>query len=429
MTRKISTVDRALLIGAVACSAVACSSDADPAAAPSGKIEIFSWWTADGEIDALRALLAVQEEKFPNTEVKNLTEDLADQARVRLEERLAEGAPPSTFQANIGADLFKWVLFNGSDDSESKVEPLNAMAEQQGWLDIFPAPVLDALSYEGTLYGVPANIHRLNSLFFSTQIFEEQGLTPPTTLDELLTVSESLQDAGFTPLCIGSEHWWTLSTLVFENIFPAVAGGDYYQRFWTGQESADSAEVAATLDYLARLWPYFNADANNLSWTGGIDHMFDEESACAMTVMGDWTKGYLETKGWTAGTDFGQLPFPGSEGTFVFTADSFPLPKGAQNRVAAESLLETIGSVEGQLAFNRIKGSIPVRTDVEPSEFDQVARQTMRDFAADNLVKAMSGLLPQASFEDLGPSIKDMLTSGDETAVINALSNDYATLR
>lgn len=426
-----NVLTRALAVSALALSAPACggSEPTDETTQPSGKIDIFSWWTSGGEVNALDALIAVHEAKYPATDVENLAEDLADEARERLEQRMADGVPPDLFQANIGADQFKWVLFNGVDDSDSKVESLNEIAVANGWMETFPQPVIDALSYDGKIYGVPVNIHRNNALFYNVHVFAEQDLMPPSTLQELLDVSQSLQDAGYTAICIGSEHWWTLNLLVFENILPAVGGGEFYTSYWTGHENPKSTQIEETLDYVLELWPYMNADANALGWTAGIDHMFDEQAPCAMTVMGDWAKGYLESKGWVAGIDFEQIPFPGSNGIFVFTADTFPLPKGAPNRRGAISFLETIGSIEGQIAFNTLKGSIPVRTDIDPMEFDATAQRTMADFANDHLVKALSGLQPQGSFADLGPQLKEMLTSRDKTAVLNVLANDYGVLQ
>ena len=426
-----NVVTRALAVGALTLAAPACggSEPTEEVKQPSGKVDIFSWWTSGGEVQALDALIAVHEQKYPATDVENLAEDLAEEARGRLEQRMADGVPPDLFQANIGADQFKWVLFNGVDDSDSKVEPLNDIAEANGWMGTFPQAVIDSLSHDGKIYGAPANIHRINSLFYSIPIFETEGLTPPVTMDDLLSVSEALKTAGYTPMCIGSEHWWTLNLLTLENILPAVGGSAFYTSYWTGQEDPRSAQIGQALDYLMQLWPYMNSDANTLDWTSGIDHMFDADAPCAMTVMGDWAKGYLESKQWVAGTHFDQIPFPGSVGTFVFTADTFPLPKGAPNRLGAVSFLETVGSVEGQIAFNLLKGSIPVRTDIDPMEFDATAQRTMADFSSNDLVKALSGLQPVNSFADLGPSLKDMLESGDKTAVLNVLANDYGVLQ
>jgi glucose/mannose transport system substrate-binding protein len=291
-----------------------------------------------------------------------------------------------------------------------------------------PKAVVDTLSYNGTAYSVPINIHRINSLFYNKRILAEEGLSVPETTDELLVTAAALEDAGYTPLCIGSSDPWTLALLVFENVLPALAGPEYYTSYWTGKEDPESRQIDETLAYVSELWPYFNSDANSIDWTAGIDQLFGDEAPCAMTVMGDWAKGYLATKGWVAGEDFDQAPFPGSVGSFVFTSDSFLLPKGAPNREAAVSFLETMTSAEAQIEFNVLKGSIPARTDIDPSEFDQTTQRTMEDFRSDDLVVARSGLVPSDAFGDLNDSLQAFVIDGDADAVKNALANDYASL-
>ncbi|HWQ13115.1 MAG TPA: twin-arginine translocation signal domain-containing protein, partial [Roseiflexaceae bacterium] len=40
-------------------------------AAGGGKLEIFSWWTSGGEVEALNALYAIYKQKYPNVEIIN----------------------------------------------------------------------------------------------------------------------------------------------------------------------------------------------------------------------------------------------------------------------------------------------------------------------------------------------------------------------
>ena len=44
-------------------------------------------------------------------------------------------------------------------------------------------------------------------------------------------------------------------------------------------------------------------------------------------------------------------------------------------------MLTTMLSQEGQVAFNKVKGSSPVRSDIPLDSFDPVARKTYEDFA------------------------------------------------
>ncbi len=175
-------------------AATACSAAPGARTNPSGSVEIFSWWTSGGEADALEAIIALHEERMPDAQVINASAAYADKAREQLQRRMEAGAPPDLFQANIGADLFKWVLLNGKDDADARVEDLTVIAEERGWLEAFAPEVLEAASFDGKLYGLPINVHRINSLFYRKDLFEAHELDPPGTIDELLALCDTIRD-------------------------------------------------------------------------------------------------------------------------------------------------------------------------------------------------------------------------------------------
>jgi glucose/mannose transport system substrate-binding protein len=394
---------------------------------PPASLEIFSWWSSQSEARALEALLEVHEKKHPDLRVINAADALADKARARLADRMRRGLPPDTFQANIGRDLFEWVLFGRSDDDEAKVQPLNDLARDAGWFDVFPPPVLDALSFEGRIYGVPLNIHRLNTLFYNKRVLDDLGLQPPATLVQLHEVLAALVRAGYSePLAIGSRYPWTLTLLLMENLFPAIAGAQFYAEYWRGEKPAEHELMQLTLAELLRLWPYFNADAMDIDWTEGVERVLGAEPPRAvMTVMGDWAKGHLQALGYEAGRDFDSLPFPDSVGSFVFTVDCFALPKGAPHKDEVTDLLLTFGSHRGQLAFSALKGSLPARSDIDPErDLDVLAQRTWQDFGSDQLLTALSGMVDADFASALGDAIKETLLDRDPDPVLFALRNN-----
>ena len=90
---------------------------------------------------------------------------------------------------------------------------------------------------------------------------------------------------------------------------------------------------------------------------------------------------------------------PGTAGTFVFTTDTFGLPRGVRNRAGALELLGMFGSLAGQDTFNPLKGSIPARKDARVDAYDIMAQRNIMDFrqvAADPtmLVPATAMLAP-----------------------------------
>lgn len=107
--------------------------------------------------------------------------------------------------------------------------------------------------------------------------------------------------------------------------------------------------------------------------------------------MGDWAKGYfvndLKLK---VNEDFGYVPTPNTDGKFMVITDTFGLPKGVKNPDDVKKFLAVLGSVEGQDAFNPLKGSIPARIDADPSKYDEYGKQTMQDFKTAELAPSLA---------------------------------------
>lgn len=411
-----------------------------------GTVEIFSWWTSGGEAEALDAVIDVFETENPEVDVVNAVVEYAEAARETLAQRMADHLPPDTFQANIGADLLRWVGAGSAD----LLEPLGPIASEAEWDEAFPEALLAGASKDGELYGVPMNVHRINSLFYDKRLFAEFDLEPPTTLDELFILVEeiktnteiqALHAEGVAPLALGNQWDWTLSQVTFEHVLPAVAGPAYYEDFWAGRADPSDPEMTEVLKTMLRLRcgetptltcdGYFNEDTDTVDWAPAVGMLVDGRAA--MAPMGDWAKGYLEGEGLVADVDFGVVPFPGSVGTFIYTADTFPLPKGAPNRAGAVALLNTFASIEGQVAFNAIKGSIPARSDFSladfPDSFDTMHQATAAAFKEDRLAMAMSGLLATGVLENLSSELKASMQAGTIEIVQNYLINNYAALQ
>jgi glucose/mannose transport system substrate-binding protein len=227
--------------------------------------------------------------------------------------------------------------------------------------------------------------------------------------------------------------------MAFEMLLPAATSATYYEQFWRGKEAGDDPEIIAVLEAVLRLYcggddtsncletSYFNSDVNDITWDQGVLKLVEKRAM--MAAMGDWAKGFLESEGQVAGKDFDIVPFPGSTGTFVFTSDTFALPKGAPNRAGALALLETFASSEGQVAFNHIKGSIPARLDADASAFDEVTRATIRDFAEATKVLALSGLLASDSMPKLALELKASMQHGSIEIIQNYVRANYDSIR
>ncbi len=394
-----------------------------PRATDEGDAEIVSWWARGGEVDALRALVGVYERRHPNASIIAATVSETAAAYEQVRARMTRGVPPDTFQANGGIDLLRWVRRGARRD---RMEPIDFLYSSEGWDRVFPRDVLDLVTYSGRLYAVPTNIHRTNTLFFNPRILRDAGVTAPTTLSELHAVARALRAQGIVPFGVGYKEPWTLTMLAFENVMVAVTGGDYYREFFSGRHRAADSELRATLAHVAQILDYANPNAAELGWDGAVDLL--QAGSAAMTITGDWAKGYLTARGLRVDRDFGQAVSPGGSGAFVFTTDTFGLPKHACQRAGAIEFLKVFGSEEGQNAFNPLKGSIPARIDVDLSRYDALARATASDFRTNRRYPGLSSLVPIAFKRVLDSAMARFARDRDAGAVLATIHTHYDLL-
>jgi len=396
------------------------------AGAPGRPIELFTWWQKTAESDALEELSAAHRRRYPADVLIDATAGASGQGRSTLRRRMESDEPPDTFQANAGNDFMQWVLVNGVDDSASKLLPLDGLtADVAEWRRAMPKALLDLLTHDGKLYGVPSNVHRINTLFYSRAVFRRFGLTEPKTIDDLRRIAHRLQGTGVWSIALGSRDPWTLALLAFECLLVAREGPTFYESYFGGRLHADDARMIADLDAFLEVVAMANEDHAQLSWLQAVDLVASGKAA--MTVMGDWVRGALANRGLKLGDDFGEIAFPQTDGVFVFTSDAFGLPKLAKNREGALRLLETMGSVDGQRAMNAAKDALSARTDVPPG--DSMLEKKLALMKSGPLVLALSGLVPARFADDVAGGLADAARQHDAEPALHALRSRYALLR
>ena len=392
----------------------ACSDDS----ADNGSVEIIHWWNQGGEAQAISALLAEFRSRYPSIGVVDgSVEGGSVEARATIAARMNKSDPPDTFQANGGWNVMEWVLYNLHNADKTKMEPIDDIAAD--WMYLVPPEVLDSVSYtdwdKGThVYAVPLNIHRLNTLFYNKAIFEEFDIHPEdwTNLDDLFAAAALIkkssleQQKPIAPIALGygQEQTWTLALLFFENLMVGHRQGALYEQLFGDPMAFDpfSTEITYLMEDFRTVISYANDDAYQLPWDKAMNRVLKGQAA--MTIMGDWAKGYADADPDPAHRDaVGFMPMPGTAGTFVFTTDTFGLPTQINprpNQIAdTKKLLEVFGSRDGQKIFNEKKGSISARRDVEIPE-DDSRRPTFEAYRdADKIIGATS-ILAQQSYVD-----------------------------
>jgi glucose/mannose transport system substrate-binding protein len=381
------------------------------------KLEIFSWWTGAGEEDGLKALIKLFKGKYPNVPIENaaVAGGAGTNAKAVLTSRMQGNDPPATFQVHGGAEL------NAGWVAAGKMESLNDLYAKEGWKDKFPQSLIDMVSKDGNIYSVPVNIHRGNVIWYNKKIFADNGLTPPKTFDEFFAVAEKLKAKGITPLSLGDKEPWT-ATMLFEDILVGTIGTEKYNKLWSGDLPLNDTGVIEATKTFKKMLDYVNADHSSRNWQDASQMVGKGEAA--MNVMGDWAKGYfvndLKLK---ANEDFGFITTPGTEGDFLVITDTFGLPKGVKNPEDVKKFLSVLGSVEGQDAFNPLKGSIPARIDADPAKYDEYGKQTIADFKDAKLAPSLAhgSAAPEGFLTKVNQAINIFVTQKDVDQFIDSL--------
>ncbi|MQA27046.1 MAG: extracellular solute-binding protein [Micromonosporaceae bacterium] len=371
-----------LIAGAVVTGLVVAACGGGGGAKETKNVEVFSWWTEGGEKAGLDGLVTTFKKENPDYKFVNaaVAGGAGANAKNVLASRLQSGDPPSSFQAHAGGELADYI-------KAGQLQDLTSLFEEEGWNDVFPKGVVDLLTHEGKIYSVPANVHRGNLVWANPDVLKKAGISEvPDSIDAWIADMKKLKAKGVkTPLAVATD--WTQVHLL-ETVLIADLGPEAYSGLWNGETDWTSSEVTTALNHYKTLLSFTNTDRSGIDWPDAVKYVTDGRAA--YNVMGDWTAGSFKDQGLEQDRDWVWFPVPGTDGVFDFLADSFTLPVGAPNEAGAKAWLKTVGSAEGQQAFNTKKGSIPVRTDAEAADYDAYQQAAMEAFGKDAIVPSLA---------------------------------------
>lgn len=378
-------------------------------------LEIYHWWTAGGEKEAIEALVGVFHEKHPDVVI--LESPVAGGAgiamRTVIKTLVLAGEAPDTFQTAGGSGISLWV-------EEGLFEPITDIWEEQGWKDVFPEGIQELVRFDGDYYGVPVNMGYHNMVWYNKEIFDAQGIKVPDdvdTWDELWSVCEKLKGAGVTPIALGtSPHPWPLQEVFIDAL---AQDPELFRKFLNGEVTAD--DIRPALEIVDKYLDYVNEDHAAITWDMAVGRVYAGDAA--MVFLGDIGNGYFKAKGWTYGVEYGAFKAPGNEDVLNVYSDSFGLPKGAKHPENARKWLAVVGSVEGETAFNPAKGSVPPRIDAPKGPYDEFTKKVMAEMIPTNalLPDIWGGLTEESS-----GTVWEKLGEFAETRDIAGVASDIA---
>ncbi|MBN2535735.1 MAG: carbohydrate ABC transporter substrate-binding protein [Spirochaetales bacterium] len=372
------------------------------------RLEIIHQWIAGNEAGALKALVIIYSQRYPDVEIINTadTGDAGQNSNTVLATRMEEGNPPDSFQIHEGKEFIDtWVI-------PGKMEPLTFILKDNNWLSVYPGEVIDIISYNGEVYRIPVNIHRSNVLWYNKAVFRSNTIVPPVSIFDFFTIAQELANAGITPLALG-DNAARAATHLLENVLLGSLDPAVYKGLWNGKTAWDSADVKKALGNFVNMLQYVNTDHAVLTWEQAAQYVI--EGKCAMTIMGDWIEAYFAKKGLTPDKEYGWKASPGTSGSFLMLSDSFGLPRGALHRDRAIEWLTVCASREGQDAFNPLNGSIPCRTDGDRNLYNAYFQSAMTDFSGNTIIPGLvyNTTAAESMVKEINDVVRTFITEQD----------------
>jgi glucose/mannose transport system substrate-binding protein len=286
---------------------------------------------------------------------------------------------------------------------------LDDIAQRDNWRGVLPAPIFQAISYNGHVIAAPLDIQNVSLMFYNTSIFKQLGLEPPKTWDEFFTVADRIKQAGYIPLAQSGQPAFINS--LWATVLLGTVGPQAYRKIYVEHDArtAGSPAVVHAFETLRRLTAYVDPGSNNRKWNDTA--LLIQNGKAAMFIMGDWAKGEFNAAGQTAGAEFDCVPAPGTRGYEIIVVDTFGFPKpvGQEAESAQQKLVSVLMDPVVQAQFNAAKGALPARMDAQMPALDSCSR------IGDQVIHSNPGnLLPSSNLAftpDQDGQIQDLVSS------------------
>jgi alpha-glucoside transport system substrate-binding protein len=370
-------------------------------------------------------------ELYPNVSVKYTSggDDLAPLLSTAVE----GGNPPDIAciaQPGLMADFVSQGALQSIDDLRTDI------------VDNFGEAVADVGAIDGTQYAVMWKASNKSTIWYNVADFEEAGVDPPETWDDLNAAADTLKAAGITPYSVGVDVGWPISDL-FENVYIRTAGPEKYDQLakheipWTDQSVKDALtlmkDVVGESDNMAG----GTDGALQTEMPDSVSKVFSQNPDAAMVIIGDFAPGQTETT-LEPETGFNVFTFPSIEGSKPSVVGGGDLFVKFRDSPAADAFLEYLTTTDAAEAWAKRGGfSSPNKNldvDVYPDEITRTTAgalaeaETFRFDLSDLQPAAFGGTPGQGLFKLFtdfvaNPNNIDQITQQMEAAAKKAYGN------
>lgn len=334
-------------------------------------VEVLHWWTSGGEASALEVLKKDLEAKNISWTDMPVAGGGGTEAMTVLRARVTAGNAPTAVQM-LGFDILDWA-------KEGALGNLDAVAAKENWDKVIPKALQKFSKYDGHWIAAPVNLHSTNWMWINKAALDKAGGKEPQSWEELIALLDNFKAQGIIPVAAGGQPWQDAT--VFDAVVLSL-GVDFYTSAFIDLDpkALGGDKMKEAFNRMTTLRSYVDPNFSGRDWNLASAMVIDGKAG--VQFMGDWAKGEFSKAGKTPGKDYVCMRFPGTQGAVTFNTDQFAMFKVAESKVPAQmEMASAIESPEFQSAFNVVKGSAPVRTDVSDAAFDDCGKKAIRDAA------------------------------------------------
>ncbi len=334
----------------------------------SGSISIMGVWTGP-EQKNFQAVLDGFTEANPDVDVKYTS--AGDQLPTQLSTAVEGGNPPDMallpqpglVKDFVGKNALKSLDFMKDDVQTNLGEDAVTLG-----------------SVDGTLYGFIFKAANKSTIWYNVKAFEDAGVEPPETFDDLTAAAETINASGLPAYSIGGADGWTLTDL-FENIYLRQAGPEKYDQLstheipWTDQSVKDALTTMAQILGDEANIAGGKSGALQTDFPTSVANVFSDSPKAAMVIEGDFVPGAVESS-LEPETGYNVFPFPSiddSPAMVVGGGDTLVL---FNDTPATEALAKYLTTAEAAQIWAEKGGFATLNKDLDPSVYPDAIQQT-----------------------------------------------------
>src|ERR1700761_3046662 len=193
-----------------------------------GGTTVTAWLVTTGPSPANNAVNAAAKKFEASHPGDHITIDYVENQSFKQKIQLAMGAgnPPTLFWTWGGGILQQYIK---AGDVQSLGNP--------SWASGFLPSSLGAVTFNKQLYGVPVEGTQPVYFFYNKQVFQQAGLSFPTTWSGLLSAVHTLKGKGVAPISLANGDQWP-GLMFLEYLTDRIGGAGVVQGIETGQAGA-----------------------------------------------------------------------------------------------------------------------------------------------------------------------------------------------